>query len=140
LGPKIVQLVVKTLDEKDAPEPMQNLEWPALAKVVGWLTPEDRDSLWRHVGPNVKEILKCNSDLDRHVGAFKFLIAVWVAMVPNGAHLDDVVSTVLISQGKLPGTEISRIERDDSVRDGDTKTALYCYLDHLVLEASRPVV
>ena len=145
VGPKLVQLVLKTLNVKNIPPPMQNLEWPALAKMVGWLTPEDRDSLWRQVEHRAQETLK-ESDPDRQMGALKFLAAAWLAMVPDGEYQDCVVSTLLMGQDELLGTQeevltgISHMKREDVLANDRAITALRCYLNHLVLETSKSVV
>ena len=146
VGPKLVQLVLKTLGAKYTPPHMQNLAWPALAKMVGWLTPEDRDFLWRQVEHRAQETLK-ESNPDRQMGALKFLAAAWLAMVPDGEYQGYVVSTLLMGQDELLGTQeellregVSHMKRDEVLPKDSTKRALRCYLDHLVLGTPKSVV
>jgi nucleolar pre-ribosomal-associated protein 2 len=134
LGSRMVKLILRTLEAEEMPPPMRHLAWPALAKVVGWLMPEDRDALWLQVKSQVGEILAAASPaLDRHLGAFKFLTSAWSAMMPDGELQQEVDSMLLKARDDM-------VAREGAMWKGGGKDTLLRCVDHLVLETPKSLV
>lgn len=145
VGLKISDLVVKSFTVKDAQTCLIPLRWSVLTRVMPWLAPEARDTLWGEVTDTVVGVLGSGklSEEDT-LQALKFAFTAWSLMTPDGASQEGVSSATLAAAGRLleeiptkagkkSGTAWNGLQRHSQSSDD----YLAWYMDFVLCTSSR---
>ena len=145
VGPRISELVVKSLTVKDKQTSLFPLRWSVLARVMPWLAPEARDTLWTELTDTVVKVLGSGklSEEDT-LQALKFSFTAWSLMTPDGNSQEGVSSTTLTAAdrlleeipskvGKKSGAGWNGLQRDSQSSDD----YLAWYMDFVLCTSSR---
>lgn len=153
LAKKISTMVLETLTPKSSSTSASSLRWTVLSKVITWIRPDERESLWTRVQQNLVAVLQLGQLSDQETfEAFKFVFVVWSFMTPDGDHLGEVSSPAMAAIArltkevpakagkKLPLEWKFRAHNDASSlapTQATPEAYLATYLDYTFVESSR---